>query len=94
MSCIIVVHVFDSNVGDIRTRFLDMPIVNIGTVRNLFDALQQSFSKNGLDFTKCLAFMSDTTNLIEVANSGVQKLIKNECRQVFDVPYICHLAVA
>ena len=37
--CIILVHVFDLSVGDIRTRFLDMPIVNIGTARNLFDAL-------------------------------------------------------
>lgn len=91
-SCIILVRVFDSNVGDIRTRFLDMPIVNIGTARNLFDALQQSLSKNGLDFTKCLAFMSDTTNVMKGAKSGVQKLIKNECPQVFDVPCICHLA--
>ncbi len=33
-SCIILVRVFDSEVGDIRTRFLDMPIVNIGTANN------------------------------------------------------------
>ena len=39
-SCIILVRVFDSCVGDIRTRFLDMPIVNLGTAHNLFDALK------------------------------------------------------
>ena len=33
-SCIILVRVFDSRVGDIRTRFLDMPVVNIGTAKN------------------------------------------------------------
>ena len=30
-SCIILVRVLDLEVGDIRTRFLDMPVVNIGT---------------------------------------------------------------
>ena len=35
-SCIIFVCVFDSCVGDIHTRFLDMPIVNVGTACNLF----------------------------------------------------------
>ena len=39
--CIVLVRVMDS-VGDIHTRFLDMPIVNVGTARNLFDALKQS----------------------------------------------------
>lgn len=42
-----------------------MPIVNVGTARNLFDALKQSLSNNGLDFNKCIAFMSDTTNVAE-----------------------------
>ena len=32
-SCIILVRVFDSHVGDVRTRFLDMPVVNIGTAK-------------------------------------------------------------
>lgn len=78
-SCIILVRVLDFELGDIRTRFLDMPIVNVGTARNLFDALKQSLSNNGLDFNKCIAFMSDTTNVMKGARSGVQKLIKNEC---------------
>ena len=91
-SCIILVGVFDSSVGDIRTRFLDMPIVNIGTARNLFDAIKLSLSNNGLDFSKCLAFMSDTTNVMKGARSGVQKLIRDECPHVLDVGCICHLA--
>ena len=56
-SCIILARVYDSSVGDVRTRFLDMPIVNIGTARNLFDALKLSLSSYDLDFSKCLAFM-------------------------------------
>ena len=91
-SCIILVRVFDSNVGDVRTRFLDMPIVNIGSAQNLFDALQCALSNNGFDFSKCLVLMSDTTNVMKGLRSGVQKLIKDQCSQVLDVGCICHLA--
>ena len=91
-SCIILARVFDASVGDVRTRFIDMPIVNIGTAQHLFDALKASLSANGLKFEKCLGFMSDTTNVMKGARSGVQRLIRNECCHVLDVPCICHLA--
>ena len=74
-SCIILVHVLDLKVGDTRTRFLDMPVVNIGTAQNLFAALKESLSNKGLDFSNCIVFMSDTTNVMKGARSGVQRLI-------------------
>ena len=64
-SCIILIRILDHDVGDVRTRFLDMPVVNIGTARNLFDALKSSLPEKGLDFEKCIAFMSDTTNVMK-----------------------------
>ncbi len=90
-SCIILIKLFDYTVGDVRTRFLDMPIVNIGTAANLFEALKDSLSKKGLDFGKCISFMSDTTNVMKGVRSGVQKRIKDECPQLYD-GCICHLA--
>ena len=84
-SCIILVRVFDSCVGDIRTRFLDMPIVNVGTACNLFDALKLSLGNHWLDFSKFLAFMSDTTNVMKGTWSGVKKLIRNQYPHVFGV---------
>lgn len=69
-----------------------MPIVNVGTTVNLFNALEISLSKNGLDFTKAMAFMSDTTNVMEGARSGVQKLIRKEHPTLYDVGCIRHLA--
>ena len=71
---------------------LDMPVVNVGTAVNLFTALKSSLSKNGLDFAKAVAFMSDTTNVMKGARSGVQKLIKKEQPTLYDVGCICHLA--
>ena len=85
-------RVLDPVVGECRTRFLDMPVVNIGTADNLFQALKSSLEKHGLSFEKAVAFMSDTTNVMKGARSGVQKLMKNEIPTLYDVGCICHLA--
>ena len=69
-----------------------MPIVNVGTAVNLFTALKSSLESKGLDFSKAVAFMSDTTNVMKGARSGVQELIKNEHPHLYDVGCICHLA--
>ena len=66
-----------------------MPVVN---VENLFAALKKSLNHNNLDFSKCIAFMSNTTNVMKGARSGVHRLIGNECPHVLDVGCICHLA--
>ena len=91
-SCIILVRVLDDTVGDVRTRFLDMPVVNVGTALNLFRALKDSLEKHRIDFSKAVVFMSETTNVMKGARSGVQKLIKDESPTLYDVSCICHLA--
>ena len=77
-SNIILIKVLDPEVGDIHTRFLDMPVANSGNAQNLFQALKESLNKPGLDFSAAVAFMSDTTNVMKGARSGVQKLIEND----------------
>ena len=59
-SCIIPVRHLDPQIGEVRTRFLDMPVVNIGTATNLFQAMKESLTKNGLSFDNTVSFMSDT----------------------------------
>ena len=76
----------------LKTRFLDMPVVNIGTAENLFSALKESLSKYNLDFSKAIIFMSDTTNVMKGARSGVQKLIKRGKPHLYDAGCICNLA--
>ena len=56
-SCIILVRVLDDELGNVKTRFLDMPVVNIGKAENLFSALKESLNKYNLDFSKAIAFM-------------------------------------
>ena len=43
-SCIILVRVLDAKLGNVKTRSLDMPVVNIGTAENLFRALKEYLS--------------------------------------------------
>ena len=44
-SCIILVRALDEELGDVCTRFLDIPVVNIGSASNLFEALKSSLQK-------------------------------------------------
>ena len=44
-----------------------------------------SLIKKGLTFDNCIAFMSDNTNVMKGARSGVQILIHNECPHLYDV---------
>ena len=91
-SCIILVRTLDEKVGDVRTRFLDMPVVSIGTASNLLVAVQKSLADKGLDFSNAIAFMSDQTNVMKGMRSGVQKLVKDKTPHIHDVGCICHLA--
>ena len=91
-SCIILVRVLDAELGNVTTRFLNMPVVNIGMAENLFSALKESLSKYNLDFSKAIAFMSDTTNVMKGARSGVQKLTKRGKPHLYDAGCIWHLA--
>ena len=76
-SCIIPVRLLDPQIGEVRTRFLDIPVVNIGTSTNLFQALKELLTKNGLSFDNTVSFMSDIANVMKGVRSGVQKLIKD-----------------
>ena len=91
-SCIILVRYLNPEIGNISTKFLDMPVVNVGFAQNIFSALRESLQQHGLDFSKAVAFMSDTASVMKGCRSGVQKLIKREIPQLYDVPCICHLA--
>ena len=92
-SCIILVRVFDHNLSGVVTRFVAMPIVNIGTAKHLSDAqVVLKCERFGLLNSRVVAFMSDTTNAMKGSRSGVQKLIKDKHPNLYDVGCICHLA--
>ena len=62
-SCTILLRLPDPQLGEVQTRFLDMPINNIGTAANLFGALKESLVNNGLSFDNLMSFMSYITSV-------------------------------
>ncbi len=70
-SCILLVRALDSALGEVKTRFLDMPVVNIGNAFNPFRALKNSLENHGLISLKLILFLSDTTNVMKGAHSLV-----------------------
>ena len=40
-----------------------MPVVNVGSAQNIFSALRESLQQHGLDFSKAIAFLSDTASV-------------------------------
>lgn len=63
---------FGYQLGEVCTRFLDKPIVNTGNATSLFTALKSSLGKHGLDFSKVVAFILDTTNVMKGTRYRVQ----------------------
>lgn len=82
---------FYTELGNVCTRFLDMPIVDIGSAQNLFLAVKSSLEKKDLDFSMVVSFMSDTTNVMKGCKCGVQKLMKDENPSIHDIGCIYHL---
>ena len=61
------IRVLDPEVGNVKTRFLDMPVVNIGMAENIYRALKESLNTFGTSFCKAMSFMSDTANVMKGA---------------------------
>ena len=80
------VRLLDPQIGEVWTRILDMPVVNIGPATNLFQALKESLTKNGLSFDNTVSFMSETANVMKGAEA------EDEIPTLYDVGCICHLA--
>ena len=49
----------------VNVAVVNVAVVNVGTAANLFSALKSLPETKGLDFSKAVAFMSDTTNVME-----------------------------
>ncbi|XP_052072307.1 uncharacterized protein LOC127710472 [Mytilus californianus] len=75
-----------------KTRFLTMPICNIGISQNIFDQLQQTFANYTIPWTNVLSFMSGNCSVMMGKNNSVMTRIKEQSPDVFDFGCVCHLA--
>jgi hypothetical protein len=75
-----------------ETRFLAMPVCNIGTAANIFEHLQQVFVDNNIPWSNLVSFMSDNCSVMTGRNNSVVTRIKEKAPAVFDFGCVCHLA--
>ena len=88
----ILVRVFDEDLGEVKSRFVDMPVSNIGTAEKLFECIQDSFSKLGIPWENLLAYNSDNASVRKGRHNSVLSRIRGVQPSIFDLGCICHLA--
>ena len=64
------------------TRFLAMPVCNIGTAQALFDAIESEFDSHSISWINVVSFASDT----------VWSRLHEKQPRVFTLGCLCHLA--
>ncbi len=88
----ILVRFWDDKLGIPVTRFLDMPVCNIGTASNLFECINASLEKRSISWQNVVAFESDTTNVMVGKHNSVLSRVKEKQPQVYSQGCVCHLA--
>lgn len=89
---VILVRVFDDNVGQVVTQFLDMPVCNRATGENLFGTLNAVFENRGLKWENVVGYCSDNASVMVGRHNSVLSRIRNHQPSVFNLGCICHLA--
>ena len=63
--------------GNATTRFLSMPICNIGTAQNIFEQLDQTFANYKIPWSNVLSFMSDNCSVMMGKNNSVMTRVRD-----------------
>lgn len=88
---VVLARLYNEDSCDVETRFIDMPICNIGTGQNLFDTITVSFSESNIPWQNVLAF-SGNASVMKRQHNSVLSRIKTQQPNMFDLGCICHLA--
>ncbi|CAC5426722.1 unnamed protein product [Mytilus coruscus] len=88
-SLAILVHYFTDQA---TTKFLAMPIYNIGKASNIFDHFQEVFVDNNIPWENLVSFVSENCSVTTSRHNSVVTRIKEKCPAVYDFVCVCHLA--
>ena len=88
----ILVRLWDDELGKPVTRFLDMPVCNIGTAATLFERINASLEERSVPWANVVAFESDTTNVMVGKHNSVLLRVKEKQPHVYSQGCVCHLA--
>ena len=86
----ILIRSYECDRGSIATRHLDTVGITGMTASDIFESIDV-LDKYDLEFSKLIAFASDTCNVMKGVRNGVIAKIRHEQPKVIDIHCICHL---
>ena len=91
-NCAILVRLWDEKHSKPMTRFLDMPICNIGTADKLFEAIDCTMKERRIPWSHGVVFESATTHAMLGKHNSVLSRVREQQPHVFSQGCVCHLA--
>ncbi|XP_077056086.1 uncharacterized protein LOC143707244 [Siphateles boraxobius] len=91
---VILTRLYDEATLQVSTRFLEMPICNVGNAENLYEKLSEALRKRGIPWDNLIAFNSDNASVMKDPHNSVISRLKTSQPHVQDLGCICHLVQA
>ncbi|KAK5873254.1 hypothetical protein PBY51_018312 [Eleginops maclovinus] len=88
---VILTRLYDEATLQVATRFLEMPICNVGNAENLYEKLSEAFRKRGIPLDNLIAFNSDNASVMKGRHNSVISRLKTSQPHIQDLGCICHL---
>ncbi|XP_061885006.1 uncharacterized protein LOC133635755 [Entelurus aequoreus] len=88
---VILARVYDPKTQEVVTKFLHMPVCDVGTAQDLFESLNTVLSDKKIDWRNVVAFNSDNASVMKGKHNSVVSRIKDMQPSLIDVGCICHL---
>ena len=89
---VILVRVYDEDTYRISTRFLAMPVCNIGIAENILNALNKVFIDRNISWKNCIGYASDNANVMVGWNNSLLSRVREKNPDIMDIGCVCHLA--
>ncbi|XP_054601663.1 uncharacterized protein [Nothobranchius furzeri] len=89
---VILTRLYDEATLQVATKFMEMPICNVGNAENLYEKLREALRKRGIPWENLIAFNSDNASVMKGRHNSVISRLKTSQPHVQDLGCICHLA--
>ncbi|XP_013858856.1 uncharacterized protein LOC106514241 [Austrofundulus limnaeus] len=88
---VILARLYDEATLQVATRFMEMPVCNVGNAENLYEKLSEALRKRGIPWENLIAFNSDNASVMKGRHNSVISRLKTSQPHVQDLGCICHL---
>ncbi|KAL6476210.1 hypothetical protein MHYP_G00147090 [Metynnis hypsauchen] len=88
---VILARLYDEATLQVTTRFMEMPVCNVGNAENLYEKLSEALRKRGIPWENLIAFNSDNASVMKGRHNSVISRLKTSQPHVQDLGCICHL---